>query len=457
MLRTLLLFGGRVRRSPVLRPGAKVGAQDTKAAERALRRKAELAAEKQFMKLICTARTQRQRQIADAIRRALAAKSDAAATKNDARYVRNRKIARAELAAVHREVAQKAAEARKAQAAKPVKARLVRQPSRMLDKKKQAANEKRFLATLQQRLERRKARVAALVAKTAKMEEAKAKAKAKTEAKVEALAKAEAAAKAEQRFEETIRRRHEQRAARVKVLVEKRTKVAAAEAEAATASQENEFTAELNRLMEERDARVQAIIAEHMNAAEVADSEQNAETPAPAPKAAASTSRKSQRNVNASAAALLDTSDEATAPATPQRKAAPTEVKAVEEPAKKPTTPRRRGRPASKPPHVATDVPSAAPVEAVDEAEAAASAVQEARAAEELLPSPSQPRRLAAADLEELASAHEDFVAHLEKAKERTTAPSSTRVSPVPSALASSSEAQRTWVMAENTTGLFRL
>ncbi|TPP42939.1 hypothetical protein CGC21_5520 [Leishmania donovani] len=424
MLRTLLLFGGRVRRSPVLRPGAKVGAQDTKAAERALRRKAELAAEKQFMKLICTARTRRQRQIADAIRRALAAKSDAAATKNDARYVRNRKIARAELAAVHREVAQKAAEARKAQAAKPVKARLVRQPSRMLDKKKQAANEKRFLATLQQRLERRKARVAAL---------------------------------AEQRFEETIRRRQEQRAARVKVLVEKRTKVAAAEAEAATASQENEFTAELNRLMEERDARVQAIIAEHMNAAEVADSEQNAETPAPAPKAAASTSRKSQRNVNASAAALLDTSDEATAPATPPRKAAPTEVKAVEEPAKKPTTPRRRGRPASKPPHVATDVPSAAPVEALDEAEAAASAVQEARAAEELLPSPSQPRRLAAADLEELASAHEDFVAHLEKAKERTTEPSSTRVSPVPSALASSSEAQRTWVMAENTTGLFRL
>ncbi|TPP55351.1 hypothetical protein CGC20_9725 [Leishmania donovani] len=424
MLRTLLLFGGRVRRSPVLRPGAKVGAQDTKAAERALRRKAELAAEKQFMKLICTARTRRQRQIADAIRRALAAKSDAAATKNDARYVRNRKIARAELAAVHREVAQKAAEARKAQAAKPVKARLVRQPSRMLDKKKQAAHEKRFLATLQQRLERRKARVAAL---------------------------------AEQRFEETIRRRQEQRAARVKVLVEKRTKVAAAEAEAATASQENEFTAELNRLMEERDARVQAIIAEHMNAAEVADSEQNAETPAPAPKAAASTSRKSQRNVNASAAALLDTSDEATAPATPPRKAAPTEVKAVEEPAKKPTTPRRRGRPASKPPHVATDVPSAAPVEALDEAEAAASAVQEARAAEELLPSPSQPRRLAAADLEELASAHEDFVAHLEKAKERTTAPSSTRVSPVPSALASSSEAQRTWVMAENTTGLFRL
>lgn len=434
-----------------------MGAQDTKAAERALRRKAELAAGKQFIKLISTARIRRQRQIADAVRRALAGKSDEVATRNDTRYARNRKIARAELAAVHREMAQKAAEERKAQAAKSVKAQLVRQPSKVLDKKKQAANEKRFLTTLQQRLERRKARVAALVEKTARMEAAKAKAKAKAEAKMEALAKAEAAAKAEQRFEEAIRRRQEQRAARVKVLVKKRTEVAAAEAEAATASQENEFTAELNRLMEERDARVKAIIAEHMNAAEVADSEKKAETPARAPKAAASTSRKSQRNVNASSTTLLETSDDATAPATVPRKAAPTEVKAVEAPAKKPTTPRRRGRPASAPPHVPTDVPSAASVEALDEAAAATSAVQEASAADELLPSPSQSHRLAAADLEELASAHEDFVAHLEKAKERATALPSTRVAPVSSALASSSAAQRTWVIAENPTGLFRL
>lgn len=442
-----------------------MGTQGAKSAERALRHKTEVAAEKQFMKLISTARIRRQRQIADAIKRALTAKSDKAARKNDAQYAQNRKIAKAELAAVHKEVEQRAVEARKAQAAsssvekaaQSVKARLVRQPSRKLDKKKQVENEKRFLTTLRQQLERRKARIAALVAKTAKMEEAKAKAKAKAEAKAKSLAQAEATSKAEQRFEETIQRRQEQRAVRVKALVEKRTKAAAAETEAASENQETEFTAELRQLMEERDARVQAIIAEHMNAAEVADSEENAETPAPAPMAAASTSRRSQRKVNASAEELLEKSDDASAPATVPQEAAPKEVKAVEAPAKDPTTPRRRGRPALPRPQVTTDVPSAARVQALDETAATTSTVQEAYAAEELLPSPSQPRRLAAADLEELASAHEDFVAHLEKAKERTAAPPSTRVSPVPSVLASPSAAQRTWMMAENPTGLFRL
>ncbi|GET92082.1 hypothetical protein, conserved [Leishmania tarentolae] len=471
MLRTLLRFGGRVLRSPILRVGSKVGPQNRKAAARALRRKSEVEAEKQFLKLISTARLRRQRQIADATKRALAAKSDEVAeTKNNARYAHHRKIATAELAAVRREVAQRAAQTKKPQAAsssvkkaaKRVKVRHAPKPSRTLQKK-QAESAKRFLATLQQRLERRKARVAALVEKKAKIEEAKEKAKAKAESKAEALAKAEAAALAEQRFEETIRQRQEKRAAQVKALVEKRKKAAseaacAMESEPTSASEESELTEEIRRLMEERDAHVQAIIAEHMGAEEATDSQEHAETATPAPTAEAATSHKRKCNVKESTAALLETSDDATVPPPAPPEVPLVESKMIDEPVKKPTTPRRRGRPPSAQRRATSKELSTAAVEVPDEVLATPSEVDEAQTAEELLPSRSQQREPAASDMEELASAHEDFVLNLEKAKQRTTAPPAALVSPVPSTPpVSASDARRAWIMAENPTGLFRL
>ncbi|KAG5493760.1 hypothetical protein JIQ42_02135 [Leishmania sp. Namibia] len=473
MMRTLLLLGGRVRRPPVLRAGAVAVTHGAKDDARAARHRAEMEAEKQFLRLIHTARIRQQRRIAEAIKRAVAAKSECPATpKQDVRYAKNRQIAKTELAAVEKEMAQRAAETKKPQAAspsvgkkgRPSKVVPPRQPSTM-DKKKQVAKEERFLASLRRRIEQRNARIRAIVAKTVKLEAAKAKTKVKVEAiaeaavrdKAEALRKAEATAKAEQNFDETIRRRQEQRAARIKAIVEKRMKTAAAEAEATSASVDKKFSAKLQQLEEERDARVQAIIAEYMGAADVTKGEENTDTPAVVPIAAVSTSRRPNKKVSAAAAALPEMSDYAATPSAVPQEDVPMETEAIEASAEKTMTPPRRHRLARTEPHETTKVPIPASVEPVEKATATMPDIEEANVAAQLPPSPPRPRQSAAADPEALAIAHENFVAHLKKAKERTTAPPSTRVVPMSRATASSSPAPRSWVAVENPTGLFRL
>ncbi|KAG5469257.1 hypothetical protein LSCM4_02656 [Leishmania orientalis] len=471
MMRTLLLLGGRVRRPPVLRAGAVAVTHGAKDDARAARHRAEMEAEKQFLRLIHTARIRQQRRIAEAIKRAVAAKSECPATpKEDMRYAKNRQIAKTELAAVEKEMAQRAAETKKSKAASPMgkkgrpcKVEPPRQPSRM--DKKQVAKEERFLASLRRRIEQRNERIRAIVAKTVKLETEKAKAKGKAEAiaeaavraEAEALRKAEATAKAEQRFEETIRRRQEQRAARIKAMVEKRVKSGAAEAEATSASVDKKFSAKLQQLEEERDARVQAIIAEHMGAADVTKGKENTDTPAVAPIAAVSTSRRPNKKVSAAAAALPEMSDYAATPAAVPQEDVPMETEAIEASAEKTMTPRRRHRLAQTEPHETTKVPIPASVEPVKNATATMPDMEEPNVAAQLSPLPLRPRQSAAADPETLAIAHDNFVAQLKKAKERTAAPPSTRVSPMSRATASSSPAPRTWVAVENPTGLFRL
>ncbi|XQJ30296.1 hypothetical protein NXY56_006377 [Leishmania guyanensis] len=458
MLRTLFLLGGRVRRSPVLRTGTKAGAKDPKAAARAARHQSERAAEKQFLRLVFTAQARRQRQISDAIKRAAKTKFDEAAVpKSDARYVRNRKIAQAELAAVQKEVAQSESVARKVNAVPPPREKPAKRAMERLSReavvscdKKQKAREERFAASLQRRLERRKARVDALVAKAVKAE-------ATAKAKEEALAKAEMSAKADQQSEETIRQRQEQRAARVKGLVESRTKASTAEAEVGSLSVGKQLTGELHPAMEDQDARIEAIIAEILNVEKASDNDENAETLAAERTAAASTSRRSGRKAKTTAVVLLETPAVATSTAEVPQESMPVEAEAAEASLEEATTPQMQGRPVSAQPQATTDVSTAAPVEAVEEAVSTMSEVQELRVDAELPPSPPMPLSSATAEPKELASAHEDFVAHLEKAKERTTAPLLTRIPPAPSAPASSPTPPRTWMVAENSTGLFRL
>ncbi|KAG5469968.1 hypothetical protein CUR178_02110 [Leishmania enriettii] len=456
MMRTLLTLGGRIRRPPVLRAGAVAVTRGAKDDVRAARRRAEMEAEKQFLRLIHTARIRQQRRIAEAIKRAVSAKSEYPVTpKQDVRYAKNRQIAMTELAAVEKEAAQRAAETKKPQAAspsagkrgRPSKVRPPRQSSRM-DKKKQVAAEERFLASLRRRLEQRNARIRAMVAKTVKLEAATAKAK----------TKAEATAKAEQHFEETVRRRQEQRAARIKAIAEKRMTTAAAEAEATSTSVDEKFSAKLQQLEEEeRDARVQAIIAEHMGAADATKGEENTDTPAAASIAAVSTSRRPNKKVSAAPAALPEMPDYAATPAAVPQEDVPVETEATEASAEKTMTPRRRHRLARTEPHETTKVPIPASVDPVEKATATMPDIEEANVAAQLPPSSPRPHQSAAANAETLAIAHDSFVAHLKKAKERTTAPPSTRVLPMSRATASSLPAPRTWVAVENPTGLFRL
>ncbi|KAG5469610.1 hypothetical protein LSCM1_02842 [Leishmania martiniquensis] len=462
MLRTLLLLGGRVRRPPLLRAAAKAVAHGSKDAARAVRHREEVEAEKQFLKLISTARVQRQRRIAEAIKRAVAAQPrDPALPKNGVRYAENRKIAKAELLAVEKERAQSPARPK-------VPQRLTKKPpapqTSTTDKKKQAEKEKRFFALLRRRVEQRNARFRAMLAKAIKLEKAKeaaqAKAQAKEEAaakeKAEALCKAESTAQAEKRFEEIIRRLQEQRAARVRSIVERRMKKAAAEAEATTANAEEEFAAELQRLEEERDARVREIIAEHMGAADVKKDEKDAGTLEVAPPTAASASRRSSSEVIAAAAALPETTDDAATAAPVQADAAPVEVEAVERASERVIMPPNRRRLALAQPQETMDLPSPAPEEPLEKAEATTPDELGPNVAAQL-PSSPPPRQATAADQEELAMAHQNFVAHLKKAKERTTAPPAVRALQVARAPASPSPTTRTWVAAESPTGLFRL
>ncbi|CAJ1035724.1 hypothetical protein Q4I30_007229 [Leishmania utingensis] len=316
--------------------------------------------------------------------------------------------------------------------------------------KKQKAREERFAASLQRRLERRKARVDALVAKAVKAE-------ATAKAKEEALAKVEMSAKADQQSEETIRQRQEQRAARIKGLVESRTKASTAEAEVGSLSVGKELTGELHPAMEDQDARIEAIIAEILNVEKTSDNDENAETLAAEQTAAASTSRRSGRKAKTTAVVLLETPAVATSTAEVPQESMPVDAEAAEASLEEASTPQMQGRPVSAQPQATTDVSTAAPVEAVEEAVATISEVQELRVDAELPPSPPMPLSTATAEPKELASAHEVFVAHLEKAKERTTAPLLTRIPPAPSAPASSPTPPRTWMLAENSTGLFRL
>ncbi|KAG5495290.1 hypothetical protein JKF63_02357 [Porcisia hertigi] len=457
MLRTLFLLGWRIGQPTILRAAPKTSTQATKAAARVACEQQERAAEKQFLRLISKARVQRQRHVANAIRQAVTAKSKkGAAQRNVTVYASNQNIAKAELAAVAREVAERHNKARKMDAASPLPPKTVSTPKRPLAQqehrnreKKQAAREERFLASLQRRVEKRKARIDALLAKRAKIEEEKARAQAKAQAKVEA------AAKAEEKFQDTIRKRQEKRAARVKAIVEGRAKGTAevdaeaeAEAEDATASAEKLFAEELHRLEKEREKRVQAIIAEHLEADCLLPHQKAADTSAAKPVVAVSQSRKSKKKVKMANVAPLEASDLAPLPATaPTAEVVPVKTEPVEALAGESTTRQTWRRVVSSKSQPHPDEKTTELTEAVEETVATLPEAHEKQTASEVPPSPSEPPQTTTDNAAELKKAHDDVVAQLEKAKERSTASLSSRVSPAP----------KTWAVHENLTGLFRL
>ncbi|KPI86587.1 hypothetical protein ABL78_4362 [Leptomonas seymouri] len=370
MLRTAFLLGGRMRRLPVTREGgrkrplkrATVVAQTT-------RKQNEVAAERQFLKMIAEARTRRHRQLRQAIKMALAARpSEPPVTKRDGRYATNRNRAIAELERIDDEKARAALKSRKAAASLPAE-----------EKAKESV----------------------------------------------------ASQKAKKKIEREARK---------------------ARAKAAEEAAEARFFAELQRLRLKQSTRVQAIVDKKARAKKGVAAEEKKDENEKTAVEAPSMERKEEQPIHVAAASP---------------EPAPARVK----PAKQPTAVKKHAAKREKSVELETTKVAAEPPVVPKPLRVAVDAMVEDDVPQEAPtpPPPASPEKAvaqrrprrpspppaAAATTEEVAEVHDEFVAQLEKAKGRAAAaPMQAAAAPPARATAAPT---KSWVMPENSTGLFRL